>query len=251
MSKELLQNQILKCQNGSKLYGTDTPTSDDDYMAIFVEPPEYLFSLRQAKTVALHDRGPNERNFDADVDGIAYPLRHFLKLAMDGNPSILTLLFAQPEHVVDATALGQLLLDNKQLFISAKAGPKFLGYMNGQLQRLKGEKKGHIPARPEIVEQFGYDTKYAMQVARLAIQGLEYLTEGKITLPVDSANRELLLGIRNGEHTFEGVIAYLGTLEESLKLIVDGRLSPLKEEPDYEGIYKLSQYIHEEFWNGN
>ena len=38
----------------------------------------------------------------------------------------------------------------------------------------------------------------------LAIQGLEYLTEGKITLPVDSANRELLLGIRNGEHTFEG-----------------------------------------------
>lgn len=247
MPKELLQNQILKVQNGSKLYGTDTPQSDDDYMGIFVEPPQYLFSLRQAKTVNFHDRGPEAKNEAGEVDGIAYPLRHFLKLATDGNPSILTVLFAQPQHIVENTIYGQLLLDNKSLFISSNAGPKFLGYMNSQLQRLKGEKKGHMPSREEIREKYGYDTKYAMQIARLAIQGLEYLTEGNISLPVSQDNKDILQNIRNGFYSYEEVIEYLQSLEENLKRVINFG-TDLPAQPDYEKIYQLSQDIHLSFW---
>lgn len=246
MSKELLKYQIMKTLNGSRLYGTHTETSDDDYISIFVEPPEYCFSLQQAKTIPLHDRGPEEKNVHAEVDGIAYPLRHFLKLATDGNPSILTVLFAQPEHLVFNTKFGDLLLENKELFVSKKAGPKFLGYMNAQLLRLQGDKKGHIPSRPELVEKFGYDTKYAMQIARLAIQGMEFLSEGNITLPTNEFNRATLLGIRNGEFSYDDMLDYLRQLEDSLKSILE--VSELPEKPNYEEINKLSRQIHEGCW---
>lgn len=247
--KELLDHEILKVQNGSKLYGTDTPQSDDDYLAIFVEPPSYIFSTNMAKTIPLHDRGPNEKNVDAEVDGIAYPLRHFIKLAQDGNPSILTIFFAQPEHIVSSTYLGQLLIARRELFCSLKAGPKFLGYMNSQLQRLKGEKKGHIPSRPEIVEKYGFDTKYAMQVLRLAIQGHEFLLTGQISLPVSDANKILLSDVRNGKYDYEETLEILDIWDVALKRLVDNPIPGiLPEEPDYDGIWKLNRYIHEEYW---
>jgi predicted nucleotidyltransferase len=249
--KELLDYQILKLQNGSKLYGTNTPASDDDYVAIFTETPDLLFSGRKADSIPLHDRGPNERNFDAEVDGIAYPLRHFIKLALDGNPSILCLLFAQDEHKVFENESGKQLLDNKELFLSQKAGPKFLGYMNSQLQRMKGEKKGHIPSRPEIVEKFGYDTKYAMQVARLALQGIEYLRDGVITLPMEEHKKRTLIDIRYGVYTFSQCLAYLDELENQLKTVIDSGKSPLPLEPNYSAVYTMSRTIHEREWRKN
>jgi uncharacterized protein len=44
----------------------------------------------------------------------------------------------------------------------------------------KGQKNIHRAA-PE--EKHGYDTKYAMHVIRLYLEGMEYIETGKITLP--------------------------------------------------------------------
>ena len=120
--------------------------------------------------------------------------------------------------------------------------------MHSQLLRLRGEKKGHIPSRPEIVEKYSYDTKYAIQVARLAIQGLQFMKNGYIDLPVNDRDREILLGIRNGVMTYDDVLRYLETLEDSLKNIINSDSSLLPDEPNYEGIWRLSKYIHEGFW---
>lgn len=50
--------------------------------------------------------------------------------------------------------------------------------------------------RPELVERFGYDTKFAMHAVRLGLQGVEYVETGKITLP--SPDAQLLQAIRSG-----------------------------------------------------
>lgn len=244
---ELLENEILRIQSGSKLYGTDTPTSDDDYMGVFVESPRFLFSGNKSKSVNLHSRGPQEKNVNADDDGVAYPLRHFLKLATDGNPSILCVLFAKPEHVVFASDEGKWILENKSLFVSQKAGPKFLGYMKSQLLRMQGDKKGHVPSRPELVEKYGYDTKYAMQIARLGIQGCEFLKTGNLKLPMDLVSRDILSSIRNGEWTFDDCVNYLSSIETHLKELVNSDLL-IPEEPDYCAIWDLSREIHETYW---
>ena len=156
--KDTVPSEILRVINGSRLYGLHTETSDHDYLSVFIETPSQVFSARNPdRTVKLHDRGPQERNTDAEDDGVSYGLRHFLKLVLGGNPTLTCALFAQPEHIVTTSPEGEELLKHTHLFLSQACKPRFYGYMTSQYKRMLGEKKGHIPNRPEIKEQHGYD----------------------------------------------------------------------------------------------
>lgn len=238
---------ILKLQNGSKLYGLDHAESDDDYIGIFVESPDLIFMGGKKQTRSLRETPNGERNGPGDVDGQAYSVRHFFHLAMGGNPSIITLFFAPENSIVSSIELGQKILDAKELFISAELKAPFQGYLKAQLQRLKGEKKGHQPNRPELIEQFGYDTKYAMQVARLGFQGREILSTGKITLPMPSVQQNICRNIREGKYNYHSCLKLLEYLE--LSLIDAGKYTKLPLAPDKNAIAKLSREIHEEYWN--
>jgi hypothetical protein len=242
-----MNTEILRLQNGSKLYGLDHAGSDDDLLALFVEPPENVFSYGQTKTYNLHDRIPGEKTVAGDIDGIAFSVRHFLTLASLGNPSLLATLYAPSPAIISGNDCGLTILHSRDLFVSKLAAPRFLGYMAAQLQRLTGKKAGHIPNRPEIVAEFGYDTKYASQVARLALQGIEFLADGKMTLPMLESDVKLCKDIRFGQYSFDDCIDILDTLEEVLKQTI--AKSTLPDEPDYAKIWHMSRVIHEETWS--
>lgn len=242
----LLDNKILQIVNGSRLYGTNTPESDEDFVGVYVEPAETVFLGRQEQSVNLHDRGPHDPSGVNEIDGVAYSLRHFISLTAKGNPTTLSLLFAPDDKVVFSTSYGSYLLSQRELFVSQLAAPRFAGYMLSQLKRLKGEKKGHIPNRQEIREKYGYDTKYAAQIARLAYQGIEYLTDGKITLPMPQAERQMVMDIREGKYAYNSVLAILEDLENQVRAAA--RQSTLPPEPDWKSLGKLSQEIHEGTW---
>jgi hypothetical protein len=241
-----MSDEILRIVNGSKLYGTDTAQSDDDFVSIFVESSEDVFMGRYLKTRAFGTTGPQERAKAGDIDGVAYSLRHFIDLTAKGNPSTLALLFAPRDKVVVSTEQGWQLLKNRDLFVSQLAVPRFRGYMQSQLLRLTGVKAGHIPNRPEIVEQHGYDTKYASQVARLAFQGIEYIKTGNITLPMPYLERQMVREIRAGRHSYDEAIEYLQTLDEALRRESDN--CKLKEHPEWKMLGQLSQSIHINTW---
>lgn len=150
-------NRIIKILNGSRLYGTFNEDSDYDYIGVFVEPAEYVFSDRKIETAPLHNRGSQEKTEPGDLDGQQYSLRHFLKLALDGNPSILTAFFAGPEFWDESDEAGKALMALAPEVVSMKAAPRFKGYMKNQLDRLTGVRTGHIPNRPELVEKYGFD----------------------------------------------------------------------------------------------
>jgi len=246
-NRELAEaGEIIRIVNGSRLYGTFQEDSDYDYMAIYVEPPEIVFSDRKIETSLLHDRDPEERNVDGGIDGIAYSLRHFIKLALDGNPSILTVLFSTEKFWPYHDEAGRMLLASSADFVSMKAAPRFKGYMKSQLERLQGIKTGHIPNRPWLVEKYGYDTKYAMSVARLCMQGIEYFSFGTIESPMDEDDIDFLMRMRNGEFTYDETIAHILRLETSMHETIAEALLP--EEPNYAHIYYLSQEIHQLKW---
>jgi uncharacterized protein len=242
-----LDNEIIRITNGSKLYGTDHEDSDDDAIAVFIEPPEYVFSYRKIETAKLYDRKATDRAKPGEVDGVSYSLRHIIKLALDGNPSILTALYAPPNFWLTHTPVGAVFMAYGPSFTSMKAAPRFEGYMHNQLQRLTGVKTGHIPNRPELVEKYGYDTKYAMSVARLALQGIEYFETGTIHSPMDEPARDLLTSIRTGEFTYGAVVDKIISLGENLKFAIQD--SELPAEPDYDAVYKMSRFVHQTWWN--
>ena len=134
------------------------------------------------------------------------------------------------DALVIRTDVGEQLQKLAPAFASRKAGKRFLGYLEAQRQRLVGERGQRDVNRVELVEQFGYDTKYAMHMLRLGHQGVEFLESGRLTLPMREPVRSHLMDVRQGRSNLADVLAECTELELRLGSLLD--TSPLPVEPD-------------------
>lgn len=243
------RNEIIRIVNGSKLYGTDVETSDEDFQAVFIEPVNSVYMGGKMETIQLRDKPEGVRSEAGDVDCSSYSLRHFAKLTAQGNPSVLTLLSAPDSAVVSETDLGAALRTPamQQKFASKKAAPRFRGYMFRQKERMLGIRNGHVPKRPELVEKYGFDTKYANHVLRLGIQGCEFLRRGYMTLPMNEDDVNLLLRVRGGEYSFERTVELIEAVERDLERAIEA--CKLPDDPDYDAISAFLREAHEEHWS--
>ena len=154
-----------------------------------------------------------------DLDIQVYTVRKFTSLAMGGNPAILTALFSPRARVtgfewVDWDRLTRIVP-------SLRAGSAFLGYMRQQLERWQGVRGQRNVNRPELVEAFGYDTKYAGHVIRLGYQGIEYMRTARLTLPMNEAEADVVLQVRRGELTEREAVQLAENIEADLKLEIE------------------------------
>ena len=103
--------------------------------------------------------------------------------------------------------------------------------MRAQKERLIGTRGQRRVNRPELIEAHGFDTKYAMHVARLGLQGIELLSTGRLTLPMAEPDRSRVMAIRRGDVSLEDALAEIDDIERKLHAAVEN--SPLRELPDY------------------
>lgn len=144
--------------------------------------------------------------------------------------TVLLLLYLPNDALVIRTSVGEQLQRLAPAFASRRAGKRFLGYLEAQRQRLVGERGQRNINRTELVEQFGYDTKYAMHMLRLGYQGVEYLESGRLTLPMREPVRSHLMDVRQGRSNLPEVLAECAELETRLNALLDSSALPL--EPD-------------------
>jgi predicted nucleotidyltransferase len=174
---------------------------------------------------------------------VAYSLRKWLRLALSGNPTVLLLLFSPPESLLICTERGASLRSLAPAIVSRKAGPRFVGYMRTQKERLIGARGQRRVNRPELLEAHGFDTKYAMHVARLRLQGIELLSTGRLTLESD---RSRVMAIRKGDVPLEEALTEIDKIEHQLHEAVEA--SPLRAEPDYERVDAFLVDSYRESW---
>lgn len=247
-----LKNTVIRVLNGSEAYGLNLGTSSDrDEMGVCVESLDAFGGFSEFEQyihrTATERTGVSDQKSEAgDLDLVVYGLRKFLRLATQGNPSVLTLLYMQPEDCLQLTAVGRELQAMAPYIVSRQAGKRFLGYMESQRQRLLGERGQKKTNRPELEEKYGYDTKYAMHIVRLGLQGVELLSTGKITLPMTGEDRAFCLGIRTGKVTLDECLNRAGELERELKDLLDS--SPLPEQPDLKLIQNWMLHMYWEQW---
>jgi uncharacterized protein len=150
-------------------------------------------------------------------------------MALKGSPTVLLLLFIGGEHVLKREPVGEELQALAPAFVSRRTGRAFLGYVDSQRRGLLGDR--HATRTRELSGEHGYDTKYAMHALRIAHQGHELLTSGRITLPVAEPERSSLMQVRRGEVPLAEV---LDRLHESSGRLEHAMLArDLPEEPDY------------------
>jgi hypothetical protein len=231
---------ILRCLVGSGIHGLSISDQDDqDEMGICIEPPEYVIGLRQFEQYEYHTAwerpgGRRERSGPGDLDEVVYSLRKYMRLALNGNPTILLPLFAPDEFLITATGLGRELRElARPVILSRQAGQRFAGYLNAQRRSLLShEGKGRDVTRPELIEKYGFDTKYCGHMVRLGLQGAELMETGRITLPVPEPWRTRIRDLRTGGYTMQWALEVTDELEQRIRYAIPS--SPLPEQPDRE-----------------
>lgn len=214
---------LVRAVAGSKLYGTNTHESDDDFVGIFMADPQEKLGLSCREQVV------------ESKDITIYELAKYVRLAAGGNPTILQLLYTPESHWVQWTEEWPEFQSNiRSLCVSQLCRPAFLGYLEQQKRKaIEGRQQ-----RPELVEKYGYDTKFMAHAIRLGQLGREILRTGKMTFPM--IDREFLLNVRCGLHGKE----YCLTIVEMLENEIKHTSSVLPREPDYG---KINQWLAETY----
>jgi hypothetical protein len=236
---------ILRVQVGSGLHGTAIQGQDDrDEMGICVEPAEYVLGLERFEQYIFRTQPEGVRSGPGDLDLIVYSLRKWVRLALQGNPTVLLPLFVPPDEVVEINDLGWELRARPELVLSRRAGQRFIGYLRAQRAGMLGTRR-HTN-RPELIEKYGFDAKYAMHMVRLGVQGVELLETGRITLPVPEPWLTWLRDLRQGKHTKEEALQAADELEAKLTKLLTS--SPLPEVPDHAAANEWLIRAYQQAW---
>ncbi len=211
---------------GSVAYGVSSDTSDVDVYGWAIPPREDIFphlrgeipgfgkparrfEVYQQHHVVDHDAlAGHGRSYDLAIFGIV----KFFQMAMENNPNIIDSLFTPTTCVLHSTRVGNLVRENRRLFLHKGAWPKFKGYAYSQLHKLAI--KQPQGKRAELVAEHGFDTKFGYHVVRLIGEVEQILLEGDIDL---QRYNEPLKAIRRGEWTEERLREWFAEKEAHLE----------------------------------
>jgi len=166
---------ILSVVVGSRLHGLHQDTSDTDIRGIFQEDIEELISpFRTPKTTHWTE---------GDEDNTSYELRHFCKMAVQGNPTILEILWSN--QVVHTTPAGTYLqmwrhdfLDSHNIYEAHK------GYAHNQYKKMN------------LFEPDARTPKFAVAYLRSLRQGIDLLLTGDFSPQVAEGDKEFLMEVK-------------------------------------------------------
>jgi predicted nucleotidyltransferase len=231
---------------GSTAHGISTPdTGDDlDLTVVRMEPfAELVTGSLKRQSMMIRTQPDGVRSRMGDIDLQVYTLRKFAGLARGGNPSILGAIFSQRVHHdsghVDVDGLSGMVA-------SKRAGEAFLGYMRQQIERWIGVRGQKNVTRPELVEAYGFDTKYAAHVIRLGHQGIEYMREGRFSMPMREDRALAIQGLRMGELSEYQALEWAKRIEDDLKQAITE--SELPDRPADRAVDAWLQDIYREWY---
>lgn len=127
---------IYRIKFGSRLYGTSTPTSDIDYMSIFI--PDARSILLQRAKGAVNDQRPKrdgEKNAAGEVEEGRFSLQRYLSLLAEGQTVALDMLFAPSwAWMMEPSPIWVEIVDNRHRLLT-KRSRAFIGYAMRQASK--------------------------------------------------------------------------------------------------------------------
>lgn len=234
---------------GSQAYGVSNDESDIDVYGFCIPPKSYIFPHLDGYIPGFGTKPPSFEQYqehhiksnDKEYDITIFNIVKYFSLCMDCNPNAIDSLFTYENSVTKATKIARMVRDNRKLFLHKGAWHRFKGYAYSQLKKIKT--KNPTGKRVHLIEQFGYDTKFAGHVVRLLDECEQILMHGDIDLQL---NKEQVKAVRRGEWTLEQLENYFQFKEKELeKLYIS---SSLQKYPDEQAIKQLLLDCLEEYY---
>ena len=229
---------------GSQAYGVNQDDSDQDIYGVCIPPKELTFphlageipgfgrQIQRFEVWSEHNvRDPNKT---VEHDFAIYGIVKYFNLCMENNPNMIDSLFVPRNCVLHSTAIGEMIRENRKMFLHKGAWHKFKGYAYSQASKIRNKVNSSAPKRAAQIEEFGYDLKFAYHCVRLMNEVEQILIEHDLDL---QRNREQLKSIRRGEWTLEQFEDYFTNKEHALETAYAN--SSLPHGPDEEKIKKL------------
>lgn len=220
----LCDNLCYETIMGSVAYGVSSDESDVDVYGICLPPKDAVFphlageipgfgrQIKRFETWQEHGVAvaAGDRRWDFSIFGIV----KFFQLAMENNPNVIDSIFTPRRCVLSSTAVGEYVREHRVDFLHKGAWHKFKGYAYSQLNKIRT--KTPTGKRAALVEEFGFDTKFAYHVVRLLLEVEQILVHRDIDLERD---REQLKAIRRGDWTLAQLEQWAGDKERALEAI--------------------------------
>lgn len=156
-------------RHGSRAYGTNTPTSDEDFKGVAIAPRECYLGF-------IHKFGQQELK---DPDTVVYEIKKFFDLASACNPNIIEVLHTDPSDHVLVNATGARILEAKDRFLSKRVRYTFAGYAKSQLGRIETHRRWLLdpPTKKPERSDFGLLDKPEIPVEQLMAAKAEIAKE--------------------------------------------------------------------------
>lgn len=243
-----ITDTILYCKAGSHAYGTNLPTSDEDFRGIFIPSEDYYIGLLKVEQEISNIDGK---------DVVIYELKKYIQLAADCNPNILELLFCAQDDVLWETEEGKILRNNRENFLSKKARHTFSGYAMSQLKRIESHRRWLLnpPTHKPLRSEYGLPDKPTLNNSQLGA-ALSLMRAKIDSWDMDLEPLSEAAKIEFGNRLAE-ILAEMQLSSTETKTIVAGRaigfdenfLQLVKEEQAYES--RLKEWKQYENWKEN
>ncbi|AFQ96486.1 putative nucleotidyltransferase [Bacillus phage vB_BceM_Bc431v3] len=221
------ERTILLAPYGSRANGTETEESDYDFRGVCIPPIEYYLGLESFQGYDNFG-GKNYKNTKDSVDVVIDHLSKFVKNAMSCAPNSIELMFTRPQDYIKVSELGQLLIDNRHLFLTKLVKGRFGGFA-------KGADKELLKGKAHLVEEFGYNTSAFCHGVRLRTSAIEILETYNFS--TYRPNRELLIECKTGKYSYKEAVEMLAHYENQLQQAYEK--SDIPEKVDTDKINKL------------
>lgn len=162
---------------GSAAYGVSSDDSDVDYYGFTFPPKDDVFPHLKGEIVGFgepskpfgtwqqhHLKTPG-KEYDFTIHSIV----KYFQLCMENNPNMIDSLFVPERCIHHITGVGQLVRDNRHIFLHKGCWHRFKHYAYAQMHKLE-IKEAH-GKRKELIEKYGYDCYLEQDTEFLTDQG--------------------------------------------------------------------------------
>lgn len=146
--------KIVDMKFGSHIYGTNLPTSDQDFKAVAIPDKRDIILQRAFKTINTSTGDDKSRNTADDVDHETFSLHYFMKLLTEGQTVCLDMLFTPEKFYTYGPNYYWLMLKSFNHKLITKKMSAFAGYCQGQAAKY-GLKGSNLAGYEAAVDFFG------------------------------------------------------------------------------------------------